>query len=119
MIRRGHIGHILDISTYGRTGEDTCRACSGNPQSETSNSTLDPWAQRGRCADADDPSVESRRRGAVSVLKALEFQPGRTQAQPSGILAHGGQWLERLSWGDPVVRMKYRTGAMSTRSGRR
>ena len=29
--RRDHIGHFLAISTYGRTGEDTCRPRTGRP----------------------------------------------------------------------------------------
>ena len=31
----------------------------------------------------------------VSGLKALEFKPERRQAHSSGVLIHGGRWLER------------------------
>ena len=41
----------------------------------------------------------SRRRGAVSELKALGLKPERRQAQLSGILAHGvGGWSGGEPW---------------------
>ena len=42
VIRQGRLGHVLDISTYSRTGEDTCRPCSGNPSTETSKAISEP-----------------------------------------------------------------------------
>ena len=75
------------------SGQAICRPCSGNPSTETSNSTLDTPTLRGICPDADDPSVEAVR-GAVRNPKAPEFKPGRRQAHHGGILAPGGRRWE-------------------------
>ena len=70
-------------------GQVTCRPCSGNPSTETSNSTADRTALRGTYPDADDPPVEAAE-AAVSDLKAPELKPGRRPAHHGGILVLGG-----------------------------
>ena len=61
----------------------TCRPCSGNPSTETSNSTADRPVLRGTCPDADHPSVEAAE-VTVSHLKAPEHKLERTQARKGG-----------------------------------
>ena len=60
VIRQGHLGRVLDISTYRRTGEDTYRPCSANRSTETLNTTLDRPVLTGAWTAAASRSGERR-----------------------------------------------------------
>ena len=121
-------------------GQVTCRPCSGNPSTETSNSTADRTALRGTYPDADDPPVEAAE-ATVSDLKAPELKPGRRQARKGGNPDTGRPMVgaaeirrcrrtteisqSRRSpitpcfWGIRGTQTNYRTAAMATRCGGR
>lgn len=77
----------------GSPAGTTCRPCSRSPQSETSNSTLDPPTPRGTRSDGDDRSVAAAWR-----RKRSESTRAQVRAKAGGVwrdVAHGGRWLER------------------------